>query len=98
MSGGSYNYLFSKSPSLILETCQSELQEMADRLAGLGYAKDAAYETQALLLQLRQFENRIQASIDRLSTVWKAVEWTDSGDSGEESIKEALTKYRQEQP
>lgn len=93
MSGGSYDYLFVKDPEQLLQM-QETIQNMADRLAGLGYAKDAALETQQLLLTLRQFENRIRAIADRLSDVWKAVEWWDSNDSGEDGVIHALAEYR----
>ena len=93
MSGGSYNYLCFRDADELVER-EKDLQEMADRLAELGYADDAAKETQDILLTVRQFKNRIQTSIDRISDVWKAVEWTDSCDSTENSIKKALDEYR----
>lgn len=97
MSGGSYDYLFIKDPEDLL-SMQDTVQSMSDRLAGLGYAPDAAQETQELLLTLRQFENRIHAITKRLSPVWRAVEWWDSGDSGEDGLVRALAEYRGEKP
>ena len=93
MSGGSYDYLSSKDVQDLLQA-QKTIQNMADRLAGLGYASDAAKETQELLLTLRQFENRISAMQKRLSDIWHAVEWWDSCDSSESGVKNALEKYR----
>ena len=52
MSGGSYNYLHIKGADELLGM-QSKLRDMSDRLAGLGYAQDAALETELLLLTLR---------------------------------------------
>lgn len=95
MSGGSYNYLCYKDASMIWDSTGT-LSDMAQRLAGLGYAADAAAETESLLLLLRQAEIRIQTRIDRLSKVWRAVEWWDSGDSGEDGLKQALSEYRSE--
>jgi hypothetical protein len=95
MSGGSYNYLCGKDQGSIIDY-QDELEKMSNRLAGLGYAVDAAKETEELILIIRQFLNRAGARIDRLSAVWKAVEWWDSWDWGEEELKEALTRYREE--
>ena len=95
MSGGSYNYLCYKD-GFEIGGHESDLQAMADRLAGLGYAADAARETQELLLELRQYENRIQTRIKRLSGVWHAVEWWDSCDSGEDGVGLELAKYRGE--
>jgi hypothetical protein len=71
-----------------------ELQSMADRLAELGYANDAARETQTLLLEIRAFRNRATPVLDRLEGVWKSVEWWTSADWSEESVREALAKYR----
>lgn len=93
MSGGSYEYVcFAGADELLQKT--GEIQRMADRLAGLGYATDAARETQELLLTIRQYENRINAMQGRLSGVWRAVEWWDSGDTGEERLHDALAEYR----
>jgi hypothetical protein len=93
MSGGSYQYLCNADVDELLNK-EEIVQEMADRLAGLGYAKDAARETQVILLTLRQFSNRIEAMRERLSGVWEAVEWWDSNDRGEEGLKKALEVYR----
>ena len=93
MSGGSYEYICFAEPDGLLEK-KAEIQEMADRLAGLGYAQDAAKETMILLLTVRQFENRIKAMQERLSGVWKAVEWWDSCDTSEDGVLKALEIYR----
>jgi hypothetical protein len=95
MSGGSYDYLCHKDIEDLFNM-DRQLQEMSDRLAGLGYADDAARETQEFILNLRQFRNRIEAAAKRLNGVWYAVEWWDSGDYGEEQVKEALAEYRGE--
>lgn len=95
MSGGSYNYLCLKDADQIRER-EEELQWMADRLSELGYAQDAAQETMEVLLTIRAFETRMQARIDRLRGIWRAVEWWDSGDSGEDSLEHELKVYRGE--
>ena len=93
MSGGSYEYLFVKDVDQLLNA-ESLIKAMFERLAGLGYAEDAAKETFDLLLTLRQFRVRIEVMQGRLSEVWRAIEWWDSGDSGEDGFKEALDSYR----
>lgn len=98
MSGGSYNYLCAYRELEGLLEHQGDLEEMADRLAGLGYAEDAARETQELLVQLRQWKVRAEVRAERLAGVWKAVEWWDSADWGEDRVKEALAEYRGERP
>ncbi len=94
MSGGSYNYLCYAQDLEDLQSHRHELEAMATRLAGLGYAQDAARETEELLLLLQQWEVRAAARLQRLTAVWKAVEWWDSCDSGEDGVQAALAKYR----
>ncbi len=95
MSGGSYNYLcFRSANELFSLSTQEDLSAMSDRLAALGYAQDAARETEELLAIVRQATIRLQVRIDRLSNLWRAVEWVDSGDSVEDQIRDALAAYR----
>ena len=95
MSGGSYDYLcYKDSAQLLGGEADDDLQEMADSLAKLKYANDAAKETQDILLTIRQSRNRIESSVARLSGLWHDLEWWVSGDSGEDEFKEALEKYR----
>ena len=93
MSGGSYEYLCFKEADDLMNA-QRTIQAMADRLAGLGYAEDAALETTDLLLVIRQATVAIEARKRRLERVWRAVEWWDSCDSSEEDVKLALADYR----
>lgn len=94
MSGGSYNYLCWAQDLDDINGKRYVLREMADRLAGLGYAQDAAAETEELLVLLQQWEVRAGVRIKRLSDVWHAVEWWDSNDSSEDAVREALVNYR----
>lgn len=93
MSGGSYDYIAYKDPDDLFDH-ERMIEHMADRLAGLGYAEDAARETHELLLLLRQARIRLKTRHDRLSPVWHAVEWWDSQDSGERAVIDALAEYR----
>jgi hypothetical protein len=95
MSGGTFDYLCYKSAGELLEA-DHELQSMADALAELGYAEDAARETQEILLTIRAMRNRVQVSIDRLTDVWRTMEWWRSGDYSEDQLEEALAKFRGE--
>lgn len=94
MSGGSYDYLCWVQDLEEINGKRRMLRSMADRLAGLGYAQDAAAETEELLVMLQQWEVRAQVRIQRLSEVWKAVEWWDSADTTEDGVREALALYR----
>jgi hypothetical protein len=96
MSGGNYNYLCWAQDLEEINGKRHALRTMADRLAGLGYASDAAAETEELLVLLQQWETRAQVRMQRLTDVWKAVEWWDSNDGGEDGVREALAEYRGE--
>lgn len=93
MSGGSYNYLCYKD-SFDIHERRNELNDMRDRLTELGYL-DAAKETESVILILDAFEVRLRSRIERLSGVWRAVEWCDSGDTNEKAILVEINKYRE---
>jgi hypothetical protein len=96
VSGGSYNYLCHVVEAEELFAKASQLQDMAERLAGLGWAEDAAKDAYDLLAILQTQRVRIEAAIDRLRVVFSAVEWWDSNDSGEDAVRKALAEYRGE--
>jgi hypothetical protein len=98
MSGGSYNYLCKVYDPEDIFSHMGDLRAMADRLAGLGYAQDAAAETEDLICMINQARIRIATRMDRLREVWHDVEWWDSGDNGEDQLKQELVKYRGETP
>ena len=93
MSGGSYDYLCFEDGAGLFEY-EDQLERMIDRLAGLGYADDAARETAEVLLVIRQSKVRIETMAGRMSDVWKAVEWWDSADTSEDHLKAVLDAYR----
>lgn len=92
MSGGSFNYLCHKDFSDLI-SAETDIQQMADELARLGYAPDAAQETMEVLLEIRQARIRIEARTRRLNRVWQAIEWWQSGDYSEDAVKEAIRHY-----
>jgi len=96
VSGGSFNYLCYETDLEGLTGKRQELSEMADALAELGYAADAAEETASLLAHIRATNTRINASAKRLYGVWKAVEWWKSCDRSEDAVHAALAEYRGE--
>jgi hypothetical protein len=95
MSGGSYSYLHRALWLDLMVKQLDDLEEMAERLEGLGYAADTAWETRQLLLTLRSASALTDVTTQRMFEVWKAVEWWDSGDWGEDSVVDALTAYRE---
>src|SRR5262249_13057889 len=98
MSGGSYDNLFLKdAEEIVREVCIEVLRAMANRLSDLGYARDAARETEKLVSLVNQFKIEADAHIENLKEVWQAVEKLDSNDSDEEALKTALNNYTPEQ-
>jgi hypothetical protein len=95
MSGGSFNYLHSKFPEDLMVSGQSDLGDMIDALAVLGYAKDAAVESAGVLADICACQVRLEAKLRRLEGVWKAMEWWQSGDWSENVFKRALADYRE---
>jgi hypothetical protein len=93
MSGGSYNYLcYTVEQDFLRYGVISELKRMADRLTGLGYAPEAAERTKRLVQTLEFCLAEACQAKNELEDVWKAVEWWDSADWGEDDVKEAIEK------
>lgn len=92
MSGGSFDYLCFAEPYDIFNK-RDALKRMAEDLASDGHI-DAAKETETVGLILNQFEALMRARLDRLHDLWRAVEWTRSGDTGPNAITEAIAEYR----
>ena len=88
MSGGSYNYLCHADSSDIGNSTE-DLQKMSNRLIELGFP-DVATDTQSVLNHLKEISN----IIDKISEVWKSVEWMDSGDWGIEDVYIEIAEYR----
>lgn len=70
MSGGSYDYLYSKD---LLENTRADLEMMADRLHELGHLGPE--------IATRKIVLACEVGAE-LRDVWRAVEWLDSSDGG----------------
>ena len=92
MSGGSFDYLCRSWDLEDLWPRRHQLPRMSRFLAE-NDMPDAAKETVALELELKALDARVQAHLDRLRDLWKWAEWWDSGDSSEETFKEAYVRY-----
>ena len=88
MSGGSYNYLCWARETGELSGRRGTITEMAERLEKSGYFA-AARATRNVGILLDGAERAAQA----LEDVWHAVEWADSGDSGEDAVREAVAAF-----
>jgi len=97
MSGGSFNYLYCKDGEDLLNS-EEDLERMALSLEHRGYP-DIALDTKSILNDVQFIKEKINELTERknkLSEVWRAVEWTDSGDTTEKYIKKEAEKYREE--
>lgn len=86
MSGGSYNYLCNAYADDIMSRVET-MREMAGRLDDV--CPKAAGKTREILAIYRELDQRI----DELRDIWKAVEWRDSCDWGEDQLAEAAAEY-----
>jgi len=93
MSGGSYDYLYSKEPEDLLNRT-GDLERMRDRLIGLDHVA-AAKAVEALRLTVVESRVRIGVAMERIAPVMKAVEWLDSCDSGPEEVERAVKAWSQ---
>jgi hypothetical protein len=94
VSGGSYNYLCYREDLEDLIGNKYDIESMRVTLSDLGYADEAAKETQELLDLMAQWDAKAQEISESLKEVWKAIEWWHSCDYSEEDVKKALAKYR----
>jgi hypothetical protein len=99
VSGGAYEYLCWAADDFDqLMSKRHQLREMAERLTGLPYARDAAIETERLAAAIDRLEIQVQVRAEALADVWRAVEWWDSCDWTEDRVHQALAKYRGDEP
>lgn len=87
MSGGSYNYLCHAHAGEIFNH-ESDIESMADRLKPI--CPEAAAKTRAIMAKRAE----VQAMIDEMTDLWRAVEWTDSCDCSESDLVEAIEKWK----
>ena len=86
--------MFCKDIDELMNGSSTELlQDMVDRLNSAGF-KDVAKDTQRLVEYIKSASIRIETLFETLSPVFKAVEWFDSGDWGEETLNNEILKYR----
>ena len=96
MSGGSFEYMFSKDiEDLVSPALQEDLERMADTLDGYGFL-NASQETRTFIGGVKHLHGLIaslEKDADRLRDVWQAVEWYTSGDIGNEELERRLRSF-----
>ena len=95
MSGGSYDYLCRADSDEIFGRWSS-LREMAARLDQV--CPEAAAETRLFAEGKGTLLQAVETHLERLKPLWKAVEWHDSGDWGEDQMVVAVQEYREQGP
>lgn len=97
MSGGSFNYLcFKDAEDIFGYSGREELRRMVEELQAMPGAEDVAADAATALAIVDYQTLRLQAHLDHLHEVFKAVEWWRSCDYGEDDVKEAIAAYRGE--
>lgn len=89
MSGGSYDYLYSKGLDEIVDSFY--YQKAIDKLSTLEYAQNVVSEMKEIQSQAKD----LKARLENLSGALRALEWWESCDSSEESLKEACEKFNE---
>lgn len=92
MSGGSYNYLFTKDPEELVSR-RDDLEAMRNRLVELG-ATDVAAAVEEIAATITSYRHEVEWRMAKVADVLQAVEWLDSNDWGEDQMREAIAKYR----
>lgn len=95
MSGGSLGYLFCREPEELLCATQQENMEAAEQILLCKGYKDIARDVRRLIEYTRSAENRIAVLHAQLKGVFRAIEWWESGDTGNESLVKSLEAYRE---
>lgn len=94
MSGGSWNYLYTKEIDDLMQYSNIEtLEEMADYLNQNRY-EDVAKDTRRLVEYIKSAKIRVGTLFEILGPVFKAVEWYCSGDWGKDRVGRAIEEYR----
>lgn len=93
MSGGSYNHLAEHQPG-DLEARRGDIEAMRDRLEELANqrvpgAARAARLTRYVLIHL----DLAEAKAKELADAWHAVEWCDSSDYSDATMRQALAHW-----
>lgn len=93
MSGGSYDYLYCKEPEELFSRVEY-IEDMSELALRLGY-KDIALDLTRLAEYIKSANIRVSVLHAQLRGVMRDLEWYDSCDIGEDTLKEHIEKYRQ---
>lgn len=97
MSGGSFNYVSSKSVEELITSYDDDVRDMIRELIIHG-AKDVADASEALRQDLRRTSESLADRLNALQPIWHALEWWQSGDWGRDRFDEEVAEWRANQP
>lgn len=92
MSGGSFNYLYAKSPDELIEMTDT-IKRMRDRLVELKAPRTCVEQTERVLDLIERFWSVMTVRISSLEGVWHGVEWYDSNDWGLDQVQEVFQQF-----
>lgn len=93
MSGGSFNYLYCKEVTDLMNSA-SDLEEMSEILTREGY-EDVARDMRRLIEYIKSAQIRIGVLAEQLRDVMKAVEWYEDCDISKDTLNTRIETYRQ---
>ncbi|SLJ40699.1 Uncharacterised protein [Mycobacteroides abscessus subsp. abscessus] len=94
MSGGSFNYLYSKDLDEVMG-CLSSLNDMADELDASFSGTRAARDTRVLISRINEaFTTWGSEQMKALRDVWHDIEWWTSMDYSRDKAQAAVDNYR----
>ncbi|CAM3309332.1 hypothetical protein [Tsukamurella hominis] len=90
MSGGSFNYLYTRTAVALLWDERGAFEMMAELLEKEFPGSAAATRTRELMVLLEAADRGVEAAIDPCREVWQAAEWWKSNDWDREQVEEAV--------
>ena len=101
MSGGSYNYICYKDWDDVLRA-EAQVDQMIIRLIQLEKqeypnAGQIAHDTKRAFDDMRFALKEFKNQLHYLQPMWKVVEWRDSGDIGDDDLRDGLEQYEKEE-
>ncbi len=92
MSGGSFDYLYCKEPGELFDRVEY-IEDMSEIALRLGY-EDIALDLTRLAEYIKSAKIRVTVLQEQLKEVMHSIEWYDSHDIGEDTLKKRFEEYR----
>ena len=92
MSGGSFDYLYCREPEELFERV-GYIEDMSEIALRLGY-EDIALDLTRLAEYIKSARIRVTVLQEQLKEVMHSIEWYESCDIGEDTLKKRFEEYR----